>query len=263
MKLILDDRVQRFKRLFSEEKSSGPEVATQKISPSGLGCEVAVAWKLTGKEMAPENRSFDSNGYASAGNARHQAIQEFLANNPNVEWVNLEKFVSENNLPFTVDYEYGIRENAEKYGLTCDQVCELTGSYERLLRHTNNLIQFKLDGLIKFEGEYYIVEIKTCSEADLAKAPLEKHQLQGKTYALMLGIRNVIWIYEDRTKFRHTIAFQHMEDEDIEFIRKKLNRIVLYKDTPEKLERSSNCKYCRYIDLCKEYFGEDRNGTVF
>lgn len=262
MKLILDDRVQRFKQMFSEEKSSGVEIATQKISPSGLGCEVAVAWKLTGKEMAPEKRSFDSDGYASSGNARHQTIQAFLASRPEVEWVNLEEYVKENNLPFAVDYEYGIREKAEKFGLTCDQVCELVGSYERLLRHNNGLIQFKLDGLIKFEGEYYIVEIKTCSESDLVKAPLDKHQLQGKTYALQLGIRNVIWIYEDRTRFRHTIAFQHMEDEDISFIRNKLNRIVKYKDAPENLERSTDCKYCRYKAVCEEYFGK-KNDIIF
>lgn len=262
MKLILDDRVQRFKRMFSEEKSSGVEIATQKISPSGLHCEVAVAWKLTGKEMLPEFRSFESDGYASSGNSRHQAIQAFLANREEVEWVNLEEYVKKNNLPFTVDYEHGIKENAEKYGLTCDQICELVGSYERLLRHNNGLIQFKLDGLIKFENEYYIVEIKTCSESDLMKAPLDKHQLQGKAYAMLLGIKNVIWIYEDRTKFRHTIAFQHMEDSDIEFIRDKLNKIVLNKNNPENLDRVSDCKYCRYKKVCDEYF-DNKDGNVF
>ena len=263
MKLILDDVVGRFRNFFTEMKTNGPEVATKKISPSGLACQVAVAYKLTGVEMLPEYRSFESDGYASSGSARHQTIQEFLQKCPGVEWVNIEQYIKENNLPFDVDYEWGIRDKAEKYGLTCEQVCELVGSHERLLRHHNGLIQFKLDGLIKFEGEYYIVEIKTCSDADSKKAPLQKHQLQGKSYSLLLKIPKIIWIYESRENFKHVIAFQEIQPDEIEEIRSYLNNIVKFKNDPTKLSRSMDCKFCRYREHCEKVFANVASKTVF
>lgn len=256
MKLILNDSVFNFKKIFTESISSGPEVATKKISPSGLECQVAVWYKLHGIEMLPEERSFESDGYASSGDSRHKTIQRFLASNDKIEWVDIAKYVEDHNLPFEVEYEARVLDLSKKFGLTCEQVCELIGSYERLLKHKNGLINFKLDGIVKYDGEYYILEIKTASKVNCAKAPLSKHQLQGKTYSMLLNIPKLIWVYESREDFKHTIVFQEFTEEDIIFIKNYLNTIVLAKD-PKNLKRSSDCKYCRYREHCLKEFNNE------
>lgn len=261
MKLLLGDEVGKFRSLFTQAQHSGPEVATKKISPSGLHCEVAVWAKLHGIEMSSEKRCFEDDGYASSGSDRHKVIQEFLVNRPEIEWVDIKKFVEENNLPFDVLYEPEVLEVSKKYHITEDQACELLGSHERLLIHRNKLISFKLDGLIKFEGEYYILEIKTASKIACQKAPLEKHQLQGKCYSFLLGVKKVIWIYESREDFKHTIAFQEITDAERDEIRDKLNRIVSASD-PRILKRAIDCTRCRYLDWCAKYFN-NINREVF
>lgn len=252
MKLLLNDDLVSFRRLFTDSVSTGPEIASKYISPSGLHCQRAVAFKLTGVEMLPEERSFEDDGYASSGSSRHQTIQKFLVDNPEVEWVDVGKYIEENDLPFTWDYEYGIRKLAEQYGLTPDQICQLTGSYERILTHKNDLTKFKLDGIIKYRGLYYIVEIKTVSTKKMEKAPIEDHQLQAKAYSMFLKIPRICWIYESRENFKHSIAFQEMLDSDIEFIRNYLNTIYKNKETPELLNGvpKDQCKYCRYRKAC-------------
>lgn len=259
MRFLVGDEVSEFKSFFTKPYDSVEnEVATAKISPSGLDCPVAVWYKLNKTPMMPDIRSFEDDGYASAGSARHKIIQEFISNNPNIEWADIKDYVEQHNLPFKVEYEVGIEDLAKKYNLTCDQVCELTGSKERLLKHTNNLLNFKLDGLIKFKDEYYILEIKTASTAKCAKAPLDEHQLQGKTYSYLLGINKIIWVYESRETFKHTIVFQEYSEYDHTYIKNYLNKIVLAK-TPKELTRSKNCKYCRYRNTCEKDFKEEPN----
>ena len=263
MKILVGDEVTEFRSFFTRTLNSEVEVATPKISPSGLYCPVAVWYKLHKTPMLPEDRTFESDGYASAGSDRHKAIQSFLVSLPEVEWVNVEEYVVNHSLPFKVEYEVGILELAEKYNLSCDQVCEIVGSYERLLKHTNNLINLKLDGLIKFKGEYYILEIKTTSKAKIARAPLNEHQLQAKAYSMLLNIPKIIWVYETREDFKHTVVFQEFLEEDRLFIKNYLNKIVLAK-SPKELDRSTDCKFCRYREVCNKDFGEEKhNESLF
>lgn len=264
MKILVGDEVTEFRRLFTRPlKEDKEEIATPKISPSGLQCQVAVWYKLHRTPMSPEERTFETDGYASSGSDRHKVIQKYLSECPGITWVNVEEYVKENNLPFNVEYEIGIKDLAEKYNLTCDQVCEIVGSYERLLKHTNNLMNLKLDGIVKFKGEYYILEIKTASKAKAERAPLQEHQLQGKTYSLMLKIPKIIWVYENREDFKHTIAFQEVSDEDRLFIKNYLNQIVKA-ESPKELTRYKDCKYCRYRETCMQDFKEEiQNECLF
>lgn len=261
MKLILTDSVARFRNLFVETKPTGPERPTKKLSPSGLECEVFAWLKLNGYELASEDISFENRGYAEGGSVRHAEIQTFLVNNTNenLEWVDVEAFVKENNLPFDVVYDPGIRKLAEKYSLPPEIIAELTGNHERLLKHHNNLIQFKLDGLVKWEGEYYIVEIKTVGDGAFKRVPLAKHQKQGIGYSFLLKVPRIIWIYENRSNFKLSISFQEVTETETSDIRNLLNKIVLCKNVTE-LNRITDCKYCRYLKTCEKLFS---NGNVF
>lgn len=264
MKILVGDEVTQFKRLFTKSLGdSKEEIATPKISPSGLSCPVSVWYKLHKTPMLPEDRTFETDGYASSGSDRHKVIQKFLSDCPEIKWVNIENYVLENALPFDVEYEIGIQDLATKYNLSCDQICELVGSYERLLKHKNNLINLKLDGIVNFKGENYILEIKTTSKVKSERAPLPEHQLQAKAYSLLLNIPKIIWVYENREDFKHTIVFQEISDDDRLFIKNYLNKIVKA-SSPKELERSRDCKYCRYRKVCeKDFLEEIKNENLF
>ena len=79
MNLLNNKDRDSFQDLFSKKHwVNEGEIASKNISPSKMYCPVYEAFKLNGTPMAGEDKSFESDGYAEAGNARHQAIQKFL-----------------------------------------------------------------------------------------------------------------------------------------------------------------------------------------
>lgn len=254
---ILEQETKDLQALFSTKKLIGEgEVASKNISPSKLYCPAYEAFKLTGVPMAGQEESFETRGYAEAGNSRHQTIQKFLKDNPEVEWVDPGKYIEENNLPFVVHIKSDLRNFMERFPeVSVEEAREITGDYEVNLIHKTQPLSFQLDGLIKYRGEYYIVEIKTVSKKDLSSAPLTKHQWQGKCYSFLLKVPKVCWVYESREDFKIKVAVQLVENEEHQQVRNRLNSIILNKEHPEKLTRNTDkCKYCRYFRHCLEVF---------
>lgn len=257
---------QSFQKLFSEKKLVNEgEVASKYISPSKLYCEVYEALKLQGQPMMGEEESFESRGYAEAGNSRHQAIQKFLINNPEVEWVDPEEYVKEKELPFEVKPNFLVEKLISKYPeIPVKEAKDLLGEYEVNLVHKTQPLSFKLDGLIKYKGEYYILEIKTIGKKDFESVPLDKHQDQGLAYSFLLKIDKIAWVYECRENFKIKVAFQLIREEEHQSIRNRLNRIIKFKDNLTKLERNLNrCTYCRYKAKCLEIFLGKKEGNPF
>lgn len=246
-----------FQKLFSEKKIVNEgEVASKYISPSKLYCEVYEALKLQGQPMMGEEESFESRGYAEAGNSRHQAIQKFLIDHQEVEWINPQKYIEENNLPFEVKPNFLVERLISNHPeISPDEANELLGEYEVNLVHKTQPLSFKLDGLIKYQGEHYILEIKTIGKKDFESIPLPKHQDQGLAYSFLLKINKIAWVYECRENFKIKVAFQLVREEEYQSVRNKLNRIIKFKNDITKLERNLNrCTYCRYKAKCVEIF---------
>lgn len=257
MNLITSQEAQDFQDLFSLRKLKNEgEVASRVISPSKLYCEVYEAFKLQGVPMAGENESFESRGYAESGNSRHQAIQKFLIDHPDVEWVDPAKYVEEHDLPFNVKPSFAVERIIKRHpDITVEEAKELLGEYEVNLYHKTQPLSFKLDGLIKYKGEYYILEIKTTGKRDIDKAPLDKHQDQGLCYTFLLKIDRIAWVYECREDFKIKVCFQLVRPEEHQEVRNRLNRIIKYQNDVTKLERNLNkCTYCRYHGHCTEVF---------
>ena len=257
MNILSNSGLECFQNFFSEKKLVNEgEVATRFLSPSKLGCEVYEAFKLQGVPMMGELESFESTGYKESGNSRHQAIQRFLISHPDVEWIDPGKYVEENNLPFNVKPSFAVRKLIDRHPeITDDEAKDILGEYEVNLVHKTQPLSFKLDGLIRYRGEYYIVEIKTIGKKDFKSVPLDKHQPQGKAYSFLLKIPKICWIYECREDFKIKVVFQLIDSEEHQYIRNRLNRIILNKDDVTKLERNtSKCNYCRYRSRCVEVF---------
>ena len=262
--IVLNEESADIQQLFSRKKIVGEgEIPTPFISPSKMWCPCYEVFKLQQQPMDGYEESFESRGYKDSGNSRHQAIQKFLIENPDVEWIDPAKFIEENNLPFRVKNSSRFDELVAK-GFTQEEARNLLGEYEVNLIHLNGLLSLKLDGIIKYKGIYYIVEIKTCSKRDLAKSPLSKHQNQGLTYSMLLKIERVLWIYEARETFETKTTVQKIRPEEWQEVRHKLNNIIKYKDNPLLLERNlQRCVYCRYRSHCEKVFSqENQTSTV-
>lgn len=245
-----------FNKLFSDSKMVGEgDVASRNLTPSHLHCPARMGFKLRGAPMMAEDRGFEARGYAEGGNSRHSAIQKFLHDHPDVEWINPGDFVKENGLPFDVHESREVLELVNKWNIPYKEACLILGEYEVNLVHKSQPLSFKLDGLIKWKGEYYIVEIKTVGKKDLAESPLPKHQWQGKTYSFLLRIPKVLWIYECRENFKVKTTVQVFEEEERQEARNRLNHIIIDKDDPHKLERDlTKCGFCRYKAICAETY---------
>ena len=257
MNLITGKDLDSFQDLFSKTKFVNEgEVSTKNLSPSKLYCEVFEAFRLNGTPMAAEEESFETTGYKEAGNSRHQAIQEFLINNPEVEWLDPAKWVEEHDLPFYVKPSREVTNLIEKHPeISIEEAKRILKDYEILLQHKTQPLSFKLDGLIKYKGIVYILEIKTVNKRDLEKSPLDKHQYQGKCYSFLLKVDRIAWVYESRENFKIKVSFQLVREEEHQEIRNRLNRIIKYRNDINKLERNtSKCQYCRYRPKCLELF---------
>lgn len=257
MNLLDTSELREFQDLFSKKEwVNEGEVASMNISPSKMYCSVYEVFRLQGVPMSAEEESFESRGYAESGNARHQAIQKFLIEHPDVEWIDPAKYVKENNLPFMVKPSYKVTKLIKKHpDIIEEEAKEILGEYEVNLVHTKQPLSFKLDGLIKYKGEYYILEIKTIGKKDFSKIPLDKHQAQGKTYSFLLKIDKIAWVYECREDFKIKVAFQLVREEERAKMRDLLNSIILNRENPKVLERNlQKCSYCRYKPHCIEVF---------
>ncbi len=222
--------------LFNELKPEDPVTRSQSISPSGLACQVASAWKLQGIQTDPTAESFASRSFAECGEDRHARIQAFLSQTP--YWVDIEEYIKKKNLDLEVQERQG---------------------YEVLLYSPKYHARFRLDGMLLIDGVYYVLEIKTERQIanDQRQEPAEKHLKQGFSYALMLETDWIMWVYEGRDYLSQKPIPQRVTKEEKAAISEYLLDIVQYKDTPEKLSvDKKSCGSCEYKTYCRAYFKE-------
>jgi hypothetical protein len=221
------------KALFEELKPVQSD-RSQSISPSEMNCQVSQVWKVKGVKEDQSAESFQSRQFAEAGEDRHNRIQEFLSGTQ--YWVDVEKYVKEKNL---------VLEVVERQG------------HEVLLYSPTYNVRFRCDGMLNIDGVYYVLEIKTEGQTqnDKRTGAAPKHQKQGLSYALLLDVDNILWLYEGRAFFTQRPFLQAVTAKDKSYIAAYLQSIMDNLDTPENLfQDKPSCPYCGYKTYCKEYF---------
>lgn len=206
------------------------------ISPSGLNCQVACAFKMTGAPADAGKESFQSKSFAENGSDRHTRIQNFLKTTP--YWVDVVEYVKE----YAPDLE--IIEEEEN---------------EVLLYSKKFNLRFKCDGILFINGTFYVLEIKTERQAanDTRISADDKHIKQGIAYALVLGIDAILWLYEGRNFLTPKVFLQHIVQEEKEALSAYITDIIEHAEQPENLGKDTrSCRTCAYSRHCKKYFKE-------
>ena len=224
-----------------EQEDKSDDIPTKSFKPSGIGgCNRRLYYELTG--VQPDIVPGDSNlvGICESGTYRHEEIQNYVMkmkeHNIDCEWLDVAQYLVDNNINDPV-------------------VIEQKGNETKLYSEKYNM-RFMCDGLIKYNGELYILEIKTESTHKYNRhtEPFEDHKLQATCYAMTLGVDKVIFLYEDRdncSKKGYLVEVTKKMKMNVSNKIDLINDFVSTKSIPNKCEDSKKCRYCDYKEVCR------------
>lgn len=217
------------------------------VSPSQMKCIRQMAYKLLGVPLNEEkDKSPNFVDICNVGRMRHEALQNTIYHMKdfglNCEYVDVANYVKEHNIDVRIgtvsDFENGI--------------------YETHLYSDKYHASFLCDGIIKYKNKYFILEIKTESGFKYLKQKgiQEEHKNQAIAYSLLLGIPDVMFLYEDRDLLNKKAYIYTPTYEEKEMLagnifyaidKVKLNKVpALTWSKSEKI-----CGYCSYCRQCR------------
>jgi CRISPR/Cas system-associated exonuclease Cas4 (RecB family) len=115
-------------------------------------------------------------------------------------------------------------------------------------------VSFLTDGIIKYKGKYYILEIKTMNTQKYieSKQVRSEHTAQGTLYCLLFHLSSVLYLYEDRGMLNKKAFLYNVTEEMKDELVQKMQYIsdCVEKQTPPDIPENKKCTYCPYMNLC-------------
>ena len=218
-------------------KNSRPP--SQSYKPSSMNCIRNMYFQIMGATQDEGAPAYTIVGICNSGSDIHQRIE----NEMDCEYVNVANYVRSRELTHINIVKEPDFEN---------------GEYETKLFDTKLNISFLCDGIIRYKGKYYILEIKTENSSKFMerKGVDPKHYMQGTAYSTIFGIPNVIFVYINRDVMTmKSFMFTPTDDQIQDFLGKisTCDTYVNQHKLPPKPENASAkfCAYCSYRELCK------------
>lgn len=225
------------KRLTEKHKHK----PSKAFAPSQIRCNRLSFFRLRGVEPdedQPINRSLEFQ--ADLGTFCHQVIQKDLKDNIGDNFVDVEEYFNTH----TIEFEYELTRKDE---------------FETFIKFINPPVKFAVDGIIKIGEEYYLLEIKTSEYQSFKKlsGPKESHIDQAKCYASLLGLKHILFVYQDRLYGDikcFEVTLQEYERTEIIENMKSVMHDAEVGVAPSKLPSGDYwCTYCKYKKRCKEW----------
>lgn len=211
--------------------------------PSSMNCIRQSYYQIVGKEPDEGTTNYSLIGICNSGTDIHERIQLAVSlmqtNDIDCGYMDVGEFVKQRNL----DYLDIVSKNG----------------FETKLYHKKLNMSFMCDGIIRYKGHYYILEIKTESSYKFMnrKDVDEAHNNQAVAYSLAFDIPEVLFIYINRDvldmkAFLYTVT-DEMKENLIGYIEEcdsYINKLV----TPPKPETivKKYCTYCAYKTQCRK-----------
>ena len=225
-------------RLGAEGSLNHP--TSRSFKPSSIGgCLRIPFFQITGaKEDETASEDPGLQGIMQSGTDRHERIQTAISELARLgydcEWVDVGEFVTNQNR------------------VKGTRVISKNGMETKLMNDDLNM-RFMCDGVIKFMGKYYIIEIKTETSFKWQgrTSPNPDHIKQATCYSICLGVDQVFFIYENRDvcgkKVFQVDVTQEMKN-GLFHVLETVNSHIENGTIPPK---SDDCRYCDYKQLCK------------
>lgn len=232
--------LQDLKRSIELDDIKDRRMPSMTYKPSSMQCIRNMYYQRTGTEPDKTDASYVLVGICNSGSDIHQRVQTAISrmkeNGIDCEYLDVGKYVDEHNIK---DVEV-----VSNVGM------------ETKLKHTTFHLSFMCDGIIKYKGQHYILEIKTETGGKwFSRTDVDtKHYDQGTAYALALGINRVIFVYISRdTLDMKSFLFRVTDDMKQALVSKILDcdNYVEKKTPPPKPEVDRRvCQYCNYKIRC-------------
>ena len=222
-------------------KSSGKPSRTYK--PSSMQCIRNMYFQVIGADPDNTGSSYTGIGICNAGSDIHNRIQnaisEMKLNDLDCDYIDVESYVKDNKLNYL-------------------SVREKIGN-ETKLHHNKLNMNFMTDGIIKYKGKYYILEIKseTANKWYSRTGVDPKHYDQATAYSIAFQLDDVIFLYVNRDMLDMKAFMFHVKASMKEALIGKITECDGYVQRlvcppkPTDLPKSV-CSYCGYQKLCKE-----------
>ncbi len=167
---------------ITEDKSSGLPSPTFK--PSSLNCKRGCYYQIMQAQPDEGKSSFNMIGICNSGSDIHvrvqTAVMQMKENGMDCEYIDVADFVKSRGLDYL--------EIKSKSGM------------ETKLYHKELNMSFMCDGIIRYKGKYYILELKTeNSYKFMSRQDTDpSHYNQATAYSLAFGIDDVLFVYISR-----------------------------------------------------------------
>ena len=224
------------------KKNSEPSHKT--FAPSGFRCKRKMWFRLRGTEPdQPKQVDRVLNFTAEIGTACHKIIQSNLKQALQDDWIDVKQYLEENPVPF----KYNLEQDAD--------------SLETKIEFFNPPIRFACDGIVRWKGKLYLLEIKTSeySSFDELTDPKSEHIMQVKCYATLLGLSGVIFMYQDRQYGSIKVYEYFVSENDKQVVldtMKYVQEMVDANLAPEPLSKGDkwcSSNYCPYYLKCSQW----------
>lgn len=228
---------------LEDEDASTAHRPSKSYKPSSMNCIRNMYYQMIGAEPDPSHASYCMVGIANSGTDTHVRIQQQIENMKkhgiDCEYIDVAEYVKSRNLDYL--------EIRSKSGM------------ETKLFHKDLNLSFLCDGIIRYKGHYYILEIKTetsfkwNNRTDVDP----KHYMQGTAYSVALQLPEVIFVYVNRDMV-DLKAFMFVPTDElkealvgkIEDCDGYVSRLIC-PPKPDGIARNV-CSYCGYQTLCRK-----------
>lgn len=226
---------------LTADKSQG--IPSKTYKPSGMNCIRASYYQVSGIEPDKSNSSYTLVGICNSGTDIHvriqTAVEQMKENGMDCEYVDVADFVKSRNLDYL--------DIVSKNGM------------ETKLYHKKLNLSFMCDGIIRYKGHYYILELKTENSYKFANRHDvdPSHYNQGTAYSIAFNIPEVLFVYVSRDvldmKSFMFVPTDEMKQNLIGYI-EDCDGYVKRMITPPKPENVTKkaCSYCGYKSQCKK-----------
>ena len=228
------------KRSIELDDMNGYRKPSQTYKPSNMNCIRSMYYQVIGKEVMPTTSGYIMIGICNSGTDIHVRIQDAISNMKyngiDCEYVDVADYIKTRELNDLII--------TEKCGM------------ETKLYHEKLNMSFMTDGIIRYNGHYYILELKTEASFKWQSRQHvdEKHYNQGTAYSIAFGLDEVIFVYINRDILdMKAFMFNVTSDMKQELIGKitECDGYVKRMITPPKPDiNKRECSYCMYKEIC-------------
>lgn len=229
---------------YVEKKSECRNIETpsKTFAPSSFRCMRKSWFRLRGVDPDKERKADVMLDFAAdMGTACHRIIQSNLSDMLKENWVPVEKFLADTH-------------NSHQYQLTASE-----DSLETKVEFFDIPIRFAVDGILKLNNEYYLLEIKTSEFLSFSNLTQWKseHEDQVKCYMTLLGLKHCLFLYQDRQHGQLKCYEFTLSDRDKKDVENKFKTVMMCVETciaPERLPKGDKwCSMCEYKKSCDSW----------